>query len=162
VEFTEARQERGTGGEHGLGQPCQPGFTGDHLAHPGGALAGSDLAELQPESLQCAAPLVLEVLALRLQNLAMAQQDAALLARRRFDVHRAIPAGAHGRGDRLGVLAIALHRHDTRHRAQPPRLDADRRPAALFEAAMKPRRPRTGFEANPASYSMAALPWLDL
>ena len=68
-------------------------------------------ADLQPKATQDAAQAHLNIMALRLHQLARRQQRARLLRRQRLAMHRTKPTKPHQLRNAARVLAVGLHRH---------------------------------------------------
>jgi hypothetical protein len=98
------------------------------------------LADLQTESLEGAADLVLDVEGLALQGPAVGQKKPQLLTLETLHMDKAEPARAHDLGDATSIVAVGLVAHRPQGRLHLSGLDADRRQAFGAQTVMQPRR----------------------
>jgi len=81
------------------------------LLDPAGKAPLRRVADLQPEAAQNTTQAVLDVLKLRLHELARGKHCACLLRPDRFAMYRPEPAQPHQLGNPARIVTIGLHRH---------------------------------------------------
>jgi site-specific DNA recombinase len=117
--------------QHDRGQALTPL---DQLADARAEAALTDHADPQAEVLQRAPQVRLEVEQFGLQQLAGGQQQPALLAHQRLDVHRAVEADPHYLRDPARIVTVRLVALGGERAAHVLGLDADHRQAAASSA----------------------------
>ena len=111
---------------------------GHQLPDPSLELFRGGLSHLQPEPAQDPAQAHLDVLKLRLKQLARRQQRSRLLRRKRLAMHRPEPAKPHQLGNAARIVAVRLHRHRLEGITHVPRLQQLDRKTALSQRRKQP------------------------
>ena len=104
---------------------------------------------LEPETAQNAAQAHLDVVELRLHQLARGEQCAHLLGSHRLTVHRPEPAQPHQLRQPARVIAVRFHRHRRQRCLHVPRLQKLHRQPALPQRPVQPLRQRACFQPDP-------------
>src|SRR6202043_1937684 len=128
-----------------LGQDLQARMSGNQLVDSSGKTSRGGLPDLQAEPAQDTAQAHLDVVKLRLHQLARGEHRTRLLRTHRLAMYRTEPAHPDQFGDPVRVLAVRLHRHRLEGIAHVPRLQKlDRKPRF-------PHRPNNHCDSGPAS-----------
>src|ERR1700688_5236967 len=116
------------------------GLSLNQFADPPSKAPGRGLADLEPKTAQNPAQTVLDVVQLRLNELARREHRPQLLRTERLAMHRPEPAQPHQLRNPPRIVAVALDRHGLERIAHVSRLQQLNRKTYLLHRRVKPLR----------------------
>src|SRR5262249_8448946 len=128
------------GAQHTIGKPGDQRIIGHELTHPRFELAATHLPDPQSECLDRMPDCILHVEEFSLEIAPLCQQEPKAIALLALDMDLPEPAGAHDVSNPARVRSVGFVAHRRQRGARMPSFKADRRPAALLELDLQPRR----------------------